>query len=364
VIGDANTHVPGIPPLPFENAMTAATRGFNARNKTATINATFCDSQLNNNAALACAKEATTGHYDAVVFGNTNEDALIVKETSAAGIPTLAASVNDPQTWNNKSVYCLTSTLSGEVRGLGYVAKQLGVSKAGLVTIPLAGQDAMTASSQQGFKQAGVGYTGNVTVPVTATDWSAYVAQALAPAPNGLFLEPSFNPAADAAFQIAKQSSPSIKFIEPSFVFASPVLATQPAVQGAGISAWAIPPDTSGVQGTSLFRADVAKWGKTSAAVSEPYELEWLAIQIAGEVTSTIHGSVTPTSFTRALKADKNVNTFGLTPPFNGGVRNVDGQSCVSNGTFVRAQVMNNKIVAVKPGQFISVATDRVVATK
>ena len=55
VIGDANTHIPGIPPLPFQNTMTAATRGFNARNKSTTINATFCDSQLNNNDALACA---------------------------------------------------------------------------------------------------------------------------------------------------------------------------------------------------------------------------------------------------------------------------------------------------------------------
>ena len=213
---------------------------------------------------LPAPEEATTGHYDAVVFGNTNEDALIVKATSAAGIPTLAASVNDPQTWNNKTVYCLTSTLSGEIRGLGYVAKQMGVTKAGLVTVPLAGQNVFTASGQQGFKQAGVSYTGNVTVPLTATDWSAYVAQALAPSPNGLVLEPSFNPAADAAFQIARQSSPSIKFIEPSYVFASPQLATQPAVQGAGISAWAIPPDTSGVQGAGLFRADMARWARQS----------------------------------------------------------------------------------------------------
>ena len=76
--------------MPFQNTMTAATRGFNARSKTTTINATFCDSQLNNNDALACAKEATTGHYAAVVFGNTNEDALIVKATSAAGIPTIS----------------------------------------------------------------------------------------------------------------------------------------------------------------------------------------------------------------------------------------------------------------------------------
>ena len=203
-----------------------------------------------------------------------------------------------------------------------------------------------------------------MTVPLTATDWSAYVAQALAPSPNGLVLEPSFNPAADAAFQIARQSSPSIKFIEPSYVFASPELATQPAVQGAGISAWAIPPDTSGVQGAGLFRADMARWAQTTAVISEPYELEWLAIQIAGEVTGTIHGSVTATSFTRALKADKNVNTFGLTPPFNGGVRNVDGESCVSNGTFVRAQVKKDQIVAVKAGQFISVATDKVVPAK
>ena len=75
-------------------------------------------------------------------------------------------------------------------------------------------------------------------------------------------------------------------------------------------------------------------------------------------------GAVTPKSFTQALKTDKNVNTFGLTPPYNGGVRNVDGESCVSNGTFVRAEVSNGQIVAFKRGQFIDVATDKVVASK
>jgi Periplasmic binding protein len=241
----------------------------------------------------------------------------------------------------------------------------MGVTSAGLLTVPLGeSSSVMTTSGPQGLKQAGIKYTGNISVPLTATDWSPYVAQSLSPKPTGLILEPSFSAAADAAFQIAKQASPSIKFIEPSFVFASPALATQQAVQGAGIAAWAVPPQTPGVPGTALFRADLAKSGASTSATSEPYELEWLAMQIAGEVTSTISGSVTPQSFTHALNTAKNVNTFGLTPPYNGGVRNVDGESCVSNGTFVSAAIHSSKIIAVKPGQFIDVATNKPVTTK
>jgi hypothetical protein len=343
---------------------TAAVNGFNARHTNVKVSVDFCDSKSSPNATLACAVKARRGGYDALVIGNSFLDFILTKATSAAGIPTIAGAVNDPQTWNNKTVYCLTSTLLGQLHGLGAVAKGIGVKKVSTVTFsgPVQTQ-AFLAYSKQGFEGSGVAYGGAVQVPLSTTDWAPAITQAMASKPDGLSLVPFPGPSAIGVFKTAKQVAPSAKFVEPSFEI-NAQLAAVPAVNGAAVSSWVQPPQTSGVRGTKLFQSDISKWGNPSQELSEPYEITWLAIQLAGNLASRINGAVTPQSMMAALSSATNVDMYGITPPYNGPARGVNGQKCVWNGTVVRAQIKDGKLVADTPGQFVNLASGKTLSVK
>jgi ABC-type glycerol-3-phosphate transport system substrate-binding protein len=362
VSGDASSSQPGVPVLPFARAAALSVKGFNSRHTNIKVVETFCDTKSNPNATLACARKATTGGYSAVILSLGFFDYILTKVTAAAGIPTIAATVQDPQTWNNKSVFCLTNTLIGSISGLGPIAKSVGVTKLGVATFAGPSQTSTVVNTtRQAMTAAGIKLSSVVQVPLSTADWSPSITQALSGHPNALSLTPLPGPEAVAIFAAARQiAGQSVKFVEPSFEIDAQLAAT-PAVQGAVASGWAMPPQTPGVPGTALFRSDVAKWGDPGQDLAEPSELSWLAVQLAGNLAATIKGPITAHSMTTALSTSKNISMYGITPPFAGSQRGINGQACVSNNTVVHDVIAHGKLVAVHPGQFIDPQTGKTI---
>jgi ABC-type branched-subunit amino acid transport system substrate-binding protein len=346
---------------------TAAVDGFNSRHSNVKIEATFCDSKGTPNGTLSCAAEAKSNGDAGVVLGIGFLDYLLTKQTATAGIPTIAAIANDPQTWNNKSVYCVTSTFTGILKGIGNVAKAAGVSKLGLLTISGTPQaQSYVTLTQQGLAAAGIGYAGAQLLAPNAVDWTSAITQAMSSSPDALELTPAPGPSESAVFTSARQIAPSVKFVEPTEEIDAQ-LAAAPVMNGTAVSSWAVPPQTPGVQGTAFYRADIAKWGGSIAGtqeLAEPYEMLWLGIQLAGNVASTVKGQITPQSLTAALNTSRNVDMYGLTPPYSGANRGADGEACVSNGTVVQSTVKGGKLVAETPGQFIDLATGKTLSSQ
>lgn len=368
VDADATAPALGTPLQPWSPVATAAANGFNARHSNVKIKITFCDSKASPAGTVSCAAEAKKGGTDAVVLGISFLDYLLTQQTSAAGIPTIAAIANDPQTWNNKSVYCTSSTLEGQLKGIGYVAKAAGVKKLGVITVSGTPQSQSYVSlTQAGLSAAKVAFGGAQLIPPTTVDWTSAITQAMSSKPDALELTPAPGPSEAAVFSAARQTAPSIKFVEPSEEIDAQ-LAALPIMAGTAASSWAVPPQTPGVQGTTLYRDDLTKWGGGSSVraeeLSEPYELLWLSIQIAGNIATTMDTRITAKTFTAAIKSSHNISTYGLTPPYSGATRNVDGQGCVSNGTVVRSIIKAGKLVAANPGHFISLATGKAITEK
>jgi hypothetical protein len=122
-----------------------------------------------------------------------------------------------------------------------------------------------------------------------------------------------------------------------------------------------MPPQTPGVPGTALFRQDVDKWGDPAQDLAEPNELSWLAVQLAGNLAATIKGKISASSMMTALKTSKNISMYGITPPFSGSARGINGQACVSNNTNVHDVITNGKLVALHAEQFINPTTGKTV---
>lgn len=327
VIGDKSTDIVSEPGM--EGVVKAAARAVNAAGGWAgdKINVIYCDEQANATQSTACANEFVSDHVVAVtgiLLFDTTFDPIL----KAAGIPLVGLTGPDPISTgvgdnlvyptDAGSVYSYEVALAYEAhKGLKLSAEAEDVPQvSGLLQL----LDAVYAQAQPGGA-----FANTVLVPPTATDFSPIVASAEANGANGSFVFLGA-PGTTAFMQAAETASaPFSVYIMPDDFTSTEISAFSGdnALIDKGVFGGAYPPPAANTPGMKMYRAELAaevKAGDSSAKLSNmdvntmpPY----LAVHgIAEALKADKAKTVTAATITAALNKAKNLNMFGIIPPW------------------------------------------------
>lgn len=355
-------------PLPAETFQQllpqAAVKAINASGGIhgAKVEMTFCDSKFDPNDTLACVKQALAGHYAAVIVpassvGTGGADQML----AAAKIPVFYGVPNPVQIQSPHAV-CATSTIVGSGQSIGYIAKDLGMKKIGLISAASPTFVAAEKYIEGSTNKENVGITSQLTFPLGTADLSPDFAQAMNGA-DGLWLA-NIGPELSPSVVQFLQSYPGKKLI---MQYLADNTLQQVGAAGNGkvyFPLWT-QPLKSKVPGAVQYSSQAKKYGDPSVASSDQYVPFWLPVKLFAGIADTIKGKVTASSMLKAVKTAKNVSMGGLVPNYNGSALGAAGVPCMYQTAIVPSVDKGGNLTSIlKKGQFLSTSTGKVYKIK
>lgn len=311
----------------------------------------ICDTKMDPNAAAACGRKAIEEDVVAVVGGQSIFDSQLAPIVEEAGIPMIGPIALSPQVFNGSLTYCHTAQTSTSLALMPAVAKQIGVTKLSLVIIggtPLT--ESNTEAFEDGVEEAGL-EVGNVVTPsAQTTNFAAAATEAAADGADGVIVLPLSETAAIA--QQIKDQEPQLKIILPSFAFSFG--GEWPAsLNGTTVVAGTQPPTSTEVPGIERYLTEM-KEHAPDTDLTETSAYQWLAGDWFVRAASEIEGEVTADSIVEQWDTLEDFDMGGITPPYDAARRGtVTPEQCGVNTTVVHAELQDNQIYAVKPGEFV-----------
>jgi hypothetical protein len=356
---------------PMKLVPAAVVNDFNKTHANFKANYTFCDTQDTGTGSQACARQAASptgcsGHpcdvaFDIVDLADVDSVPLLGQE----GLPIVGMDVNSDQAIDTPNMFCITGTLKAVDEGLGAVLKNEGVTKVGAIAFITPSDQEEQTWLEAGFKAQGIAVAGYQNVPITQVDMSSTVSSVLTGGANGL-VPATANTGTGTAIEYAKSTYPNVKIALPSYNFSPAFVGGVPEseLDGMGISAWSEPITALKVPGVKQYWDEI---GHTfTLASSFRYEdnslLMWLGTKFMINVAATVHGSFSKESMLKALKSAKNINMYGVMPPYTSANRGKNGAvACSPYDVNVQETVVNGLQSADHLGVFSNPVTGKTV---
>lgn len=297
-----------------------------------TLEYTMCNTKGTPAGAVACGKEASSptacgGHPCDVAMDTTDpEDNLDVPLIGKAGIPIVGATTSTPQAAFTPDDFGIGASLEATQSALGYLIKRLGAHKVGIMSVERPDVQAYDNAMSGAVAGNGMTISGVSVLSSTTVAPNAAIDTVLSGGADGLLDTAVGN--VGAQLQYAEQTYPGVKIALPVFMIAKPLFDGLPdsVTNGVGVTADIEPVTATSVPGIKQF---IAEGGLT--VTSPGYRggdfatAVWLATRFIANVANTISGPITKTSMLHALKTAKNIDMYGLVPPWNASQRGKNG---------------------------------------
>jgi hypothetical protein len=356
--------------FPTQTYMTSvATAAANAINTDpagrVSIEYTFCDTKFTPTGSQQCARQALSptgcaGSPCDVAFDLDDiADNLSVPEIGAGGVPIVGTVVNTPQALNTPNDFCITGGPNSVQQGLGYVLKSEGANKVGLImyTSPLAAPFLDWAA--QGIRANGLTVNGQQIPPVTAVDNGPSIDTVLGGGGNGLWFNVTN---VGGALKYTESAYPDVKVALAGYQIQPGLLGSLPdaMTNGIGVAAWAQPLTATNVPGVAEYWKEA---GTAAGSLFKYYDntlLEWLGIHFIANVAGTISGPIDKASMLKALQSAKNVDMYGIMPPWTASERGANGAVACSPYHVVVPETLKDGLqMATHPGVFLDPLTGK-----
>jgi ABC-type branched-subunit amino acid transport system substrate-binding protein len=339
-------------------AVRAAIAGINARGGINGHQVIFdwCNEGEDPNIAANCARKMVSDGVVATVGDYTQYGDAVTTILNAAHIPELVNIAQSPDQLNDSNVFLTGGSLPGDANA--FSAVELGAKRISVIGISVPAVGLLANADKTAIAAAGGEYTGLISVPITTTDFSPYIAAAVAKhaqAAEMLILPSQFEPVIEADYQ----AGDPIKLLLAANLLTDTVAKQLGPAMNAVVISNSVPPlsDAANVPGMAQFISDM----KAEAARGDQYAnlsvydtegLEaWVEAEAVYKVASTIHGAITASSVMTALNSAKNLNFGGIIPPWTPSSPGPANYTRVSNPNYYTIVYRNGVQVVAKQGE-------------
>jgi branched-chain amino acid transport system substrate-binding protein len=327
---------------PSPEVVSAANAALDAINLAGGVNGSKivlvpCDDKGDPNTATNCSRQFVSDGVVATVGDNTPYGDKLNPVLQSAGIPRVGPLALSSAEYTAKNNYPLNGGAVVMFQGAAVNAGDNGHKNAFLVYTAGEGSSTLTGLVQSTYAAHGLTDKGSVGIPTGAADLSPYVAKAMKSGADVVIT--SFGAATTQQFlQTSIQLGAKYTIATIAEALDTQVIAAvgkdQPMVQGALLTSPYPPVHDTAIPGVKQYQDELAARAATGDKHAENNNVlnTWLAVHMFADVAKTISGPVTAASVVKALDSAKDLDTYGLMPPWtpsqSGGML-----ARVSNGT-------------------------------
>jgi ABC-type branched-subunit amino acid transport system substrate-binding protein len=181
---------------------------------------------------------------------------------------------------------------------------------------------AAAALVTRGLAFAGLQQAGTVTVPFAATDYSSYAAKIQQDKPDAVAFVTSGDQGT-AMLKAMAQLGIDLPFVAPGQGYsASAVSAIGPMAAKGLFFSYNLPPGDTSNPGVARFLSELGAGATAGIQNASPTQItgasfeSWLAVHLFAQVAAGITGPVTRASVLTAMEKAKDVDMFGIEPPY------------------------------------------------
>jgi ABC-type branched-subunit amino acid transport system substrate-binding protein len=357
----------GAPPQTYmKDVPEAAVEAINSNpDSKVKLTLTFCDTTSTPNGTATCAQKALspTGCNGspcavAVDVQSFNEN-IAVPPLHAAGIPVVAVVPGSEQVIKTPGVFCMDGTDQAAEPGLAYLLKAAGAHKVGIVGFQIPEITVFDQWIEEGLRAQGLTLTGIQNPAEADVNMPPPISAVMGNGADGFIYGGAY---IGAALKYVRSTYPKAKIAMPSYITAPASLQGIPVSVTNGVSVASYnQPVTAHVPGAAQYLAEIR--GKVAPAFKY-YDLSlvtWLSIHFIANVAANISGSINRTSLLKAIEHAKNVNMYGIMPPWSASQLGKDGAAaCSPYHVWVPDYLKNNLQVTDEPGVFRTSGTGQV----
>ena len=332
------------------------------------ITYTFCDTKLSLSGSIACAKQAgsPTGcggaRCDVALDTIDLYDNLSVPLLRKEGLPVVSAVTNSAQAADTPGNFGITTDATGVLRGLGYLMKTLGAHKVGIVNLIGPSAQAEDNAASTALRHAGLTVSGATVLQSYTAPQTTGINSVMTGGADGL-IDAAPGPVGQG-ISYAEQTFPGVKIGLPVSVVSSAAFTGLPlsVTNGIGVVGNVQPVTATKVPGIKMFIAEGGLKASTPTYRGQDFPTtDWLATRFIANVADTINGSVTRKSMLHALSTAKNIDMYGIVPPWSAANRGKNGAGPnTPYDVVVDERLHNLQQVAVSPGIFRGAASGTV----
>jgi ABC-type branched-subunit amino acid transport system substrate-binding protein len=312
-----------------------------------------CDDKGNPNTAADCARKFVSDGVVATIGDDTPYGDQLNPVLQAAGIPRIAPLALSAAEYTMPNNYPVNGGAVVGFQGAVISAADHGYKSIFTVYTESSGSSTLTGLVTAAATARGMKDKGSVGIPTSATDLSSYVTKAERSGADVVVT--TFGVALTQQFvQTSIQLGATYKIATLAESLTNDVIkavgASQPIVQSAMLTSPFPPIDDNSIAGVKKFNdeMDAREKAGDKAAGQAPRNIQaWLSGHLFQQIADTITGSVTAKTVTAALGTVKDLDTYGVMPPWTpsapGGML-----PRVSNGTMWFLKVQDGKQVLDK----------------
>lgn len=329
---------------------------------------TFCDTKLSASGSIACAKQAgsPTGcggaRCDVALDTIDLYDNLSVPLLRKEGLPVVSAVTNSAQAADTPGNFGLTTDATGVLQGLGYLMWNLGAHRVGIVNLIGPSSQAEDNATSMALTHFGLTVSGVTDLQSFTAPQNTGINTVMTGGADGL-IDAAPGPVG-AGINYAEQTFPGVKIGLPVSVVSSAAFTGLPlsVTNGIGVVGNVQPVTATKVPGIKMFIAEGGLTASTPTYRGQDFPTtDWLAARFIANVADTITGSITQKSMLHALSTAKNVDMYGIVPPWSAANRGKNGAGPnTPYNVVVDERLQNLQQVAVTPGIFESAASGTV----
>jgi branched-chain amino acid transport system substrate-binding protein len=287
---------------------------------------TVCNNSFNPNGSVACAREAATGSYVAVVGGwYIPGDVQAVPIETAAKIANIGMTAVAPIDATAPYWFPIDGGVFTGYPSVGSILKQYDPSVKSVVVMQDDNPNSTGAAAliDKGLTFAGLKLGGTVTVPDAATDLSSYAAKIQNLHPDAVAFATA--PAqAVAMLKVMGQLGLDVPFVATAQDTPVPGVVAAGAIASKGLFfSYNMPQSDTSNPGVAQFLAELTAAHSSGVANTSPSLItaasfeSWLAVHLFANVAKTISGPLTRASVLAAMEQAKDVNMYGIEPPYS-----------------------------------------------
>jgi ABC-type branched-subunit amino acid transport system substrate-binding protein len=289
------------------------------------VKLTVCNNDFNPNGSVACARQAATGPYVAVVGGwYIPGDAQAVPIETAADIANIGMTATAQIDATAGNWFPIDGGVFTGYPAVGSILKQYApsVKRVAVVQTDVPNSTAAAALVTRGLAFAGLQQAGTVTVPFAATDYSSYAAKIQQDKPDAVAFVTSGDQGT-AMLKAMAQLGIDLPFVAPGQGYsASAVSAIGPMAAKGLFFSYNLPPGDTSNPGVARFLSELGAGATAGIQNASPTQItgasfeSWLAVHLFAQVAAGITGPVTRASVLTAMEKAKDVDMFGIEPPY------------------------------------------------
>lgn len=314
------------------------------------IEVTNCNDALDPNTAAACARDAVSGDYTAVIQGVTRFGQQIQDILAKGNVPNVVSYPILPVDMTSPNSFPLTGGSYTAFGGLVYYLHETaGCTKIGLITPDSASQKVLTAMMEQVLSELDTGFAEVVEIADTTTDFAPAVAKATADGEDCVVVTTSTAQSPRIITQL-RQTAPDVKIGVQSAALSDSVIADLgDLAEGIIVSDVVLPVTETENAGVTQFVEEMAKYEPKQEPNGQALNA-WASAVLVTDVLAD--GAATdPEGFAEAI-SDAGAIELGVLPPidFSRPIGN-EAFGRLSNGTALTTVITDGEYALSDPEQ-------------